>query len=249
MKNDEFGDRMKQYEKVYTQQRIGINDYLCVRIDGKGFSKFTRGFEKPFDQNLSNAMIRTASAILKETHAAIAYTQSDEMTFIYKPSEKATEYMFGGKVSKINSVLASMATAHFNKIISEYVLYNSDDGTCGTIDKLAYFDCRAWAVPSIIEASNVLLWRAQDAKKNSVSAMCRWTAGHKKMKDLNQVQMIVLMQKDGHNWHALENKWKYGTFIKNKQIEVSLGVYRSRVEPIEIGYYGDMSLEDRIELI
>jgi tRNA(His) 5'-end guanylyltransferase len=50
-------------------------------------------------------MVTTTKALVKETHASVGYTQSDEITLIYAPTEG--ERIFGGKVSKINSVFAS----------------------------------------------------------------------------------------------------------------------------------------------
>lgn len=47
MEKDDFGNRMKEYERKYTNTRIPVSDTLCVRIDGKRFSKFTKGFTKP----------------------------------------------------------------------------------------------------------------------------------------------------------------------------------------------------------
>lgn len=67
----DLGDRMKSYEKAeYT--RIG-GDYVLhpnipflARIDGHTFSKFTNGFEKPYDLNISQAMIRTTADLVKK---------------------------------------------------------------------------------------------------------------------------------------------------------------------------------------
>ena len=257
MKHDEFGDRMKGYEKDFTSSNVGIDDVLCVRLDGKGFSKFTKGFKKPFDDILTGVMVSTMMNLVKETHANIGYTQSDEITLIYTPGEKAKEYMYGGKVSKINSILASMATYYFN----------NDLAACISVGKPAFFDCRAWAVPDIAEASNVLLWRAQDAKKNSTSALFRWTAGHKAMKDLDQAGMKkYLLENNGVDWNSLPNKWKYGTYAKPVTIESylteddlshipenkrpkNLLVKRTKIQQINVGYYGDLNLNQRINLI
>jgi len=202
MKHDDFGDRMKELEGRYTSARVPASDYLCVRIDGKGFSKFTKGFVKPFDERVTYAMVETTEFLVEETHANIGYTQSDEITLIYSVGEKANEQIFGGKVSKINSILASMATATFDEVIRDHT------------DKRAFFDCRAWGVPTNIEASNVLLWRVQDARKNSVSAMFRWTLGSKAMHGLDQTQMKAKMLEAGHDWNDLIDEYKYGTYVK-----------------------------------
>lgn len=258
MKQDDFGDRMKAYEKEYTEAHVPIDQILCVRIDGKGFSKFTKNFKKPFDDRLGETMKKTMMALVKETHASIGYTQSDEITLIYTPGEKATEYMFGGKVSKINSILASMATYHFNRLLSVYI----------DVDKPAFFDCRAWAVPDLIEASNVLLWRVQDARKNSISSLFRWTAGHSKMHGLSGEEMKTLLKSDYFtDWNELPNKYKYGTYAKPVTVESYLSqeelmkipehkrpaievlVKRTNVQELDLGYFGDYNLQHRLEYI
>lgn len=247
MKHDEFGDRMKLYESAYTEQRVKADSVLCVRIDGKRFSKFTRGFTKPFDRDLTKAMVETTKQLVKDTSANVGFAQSDEITLIYTIGEKADEYIFGGKTSKINSVLASMATANFNHYILKYApIPMAGKG-------YAYFDCRSWAVPTILEASNVLLWRVQDARKNSISTLFRWTAGAKKMMYKDQVQMKqCLLDEYQTDWNDLSNQWKYGTYIKPvaREIETADGIaVRKKIEQVDLGYYGDLSLEDRINFI
>ncbi|MFA7408280.1 MAG: tRNA(His) guanylyltransferase Thg1 family protein [Anaerolineaceae bacterium] len=204
-KHDDFGNRMKGYEKTGTWLTVPVTQPLCIRIDGKGFSKFTKGFSKPFDARIRAAMVETTKTLIEVTSAKIGYTQSDEISLVILPGEHASEHIFGGKVSKLNSILASVATAHFNKALGH--------------TKLAYFDCRSFGVPTLEEAANVLLWRAQDARKNSISAACRWIAGHREMQNLDQQQMINLMSsKYGIFWHGLEPEFKYGTLVFSKNM-------------------------------
>jgi tRNA(His) 5'-end guanylyltransferase len=258
MKNDVFGDRMKAYEKAYTSAHVPIDKILCVRIDGKGFSKFTKGFKKPFDDRICDSMAYTMKKLVENTHASIGYVQSDEITLIYTPKEKAAEYIFGGKVSKINSILASMATWHFNYALGAYVEH----------DTPAFFDCRAWAVPDLIEASNVLLWRVQDARKNSISSLFRWTVGHSKMHGLSGEEMKALLKSDYFtDWDLLPNKYKYGTYAKPVTVESYLSqeellripahkrpaaevlVKRTSVQELDLGYFGDYDIQHRLEYV
>lgn len=259
MKHDEFGDRMKAYERVYTETRIGIDEILCVRIDGKGFSKFTKNCVKPFDNDFANLMIGTTEDLVRETKASLGYVQSDEITLIFVPGGKQSEYLFGGKVSKINSILASMATGFFQARI------NKLDKPIGR--GIPFFDCRAFAVPDIIEASNVVLWRVQDCRKNSVSAQFRWTLGHSKMKDLSCYQMREVLKSDANvTWEDLPVRYKYGTFVKRTTVEKELTldeylripehsrpetgiVLRSEVSSFALEYFGDFSLEDRVDFL
>lgn len=253
MKQDEFGDRMKALEGAFTSAKVSPDKWMAVRIDGRGFSKFTKGFAKPFCGRITNSMVAATKVLVKETHASVGYTQSDEITLLYPPSEG--ERIFGGKVSKINSVFASIATAHFNHHIRQYV------------DRHAYFDCRTWEVPTDVEASNTLLWRVQDARKNSISSYFRWTVGHKQMQNLSGDQMIQYLKDNGHpEWDHLHDVWKYGTYIKPvtreeyldaDQLEkipehkrpADLKVTRTVVQMVDLGYFGDLSLEQRVNFV
>ena len=237
MNYDNFGNRMKEYEEKYTSSRILGNSFLCARLDGKNFSSYTRGFEKPFDFELTNVMIHVTEALVKETHASHGYTQSDEISLFFTQTQH--EHIFGGKVSKLNSILASMASAHFNSLIRS--------------SKLAYFDCRSFAIPSALEAS----------------ALCRWTCGHKNMQHLNQEQMKYLMRTEyGVNWEDLAEVHKYGSHSKRKFLRKSISeeerlniperyrpeegtiVNRTKVVSFsDIGYFGDWLSNDRVNFI
>lgn len=158
MQADDLGDRMKMYEGAATTRFTGEKP-VCARLDGRGFSKYTKDFKKPFDPKISGTMAYVTKELVGATNATIGYTQSDEITLIWK--EKP---FFDGKIMKMVSVLASMASVGFNDTI---VLPYSFG------ERKALFDCRVWEVPNLDEAANVLLWRALDAKKNAMSSACR----------------------------------------------------------------------------
>ncbi len=242
MKNDEFGNRMKGLEQKYTSLVVPISDILCVRLDGKGFSKFTKRFTKPFDQVMTDVMAETTKFLVKELNAKISYTQSDEITLIFSASEKQNEHIFGGKVSKINSIIASMATATFNHFMQK----QSPLKTAGI--GLAYFDCRSWGVSSKVEASNVILWRVHDCRKNSISATFRWNCGKADMMNKSGKEMIEYMKERGLDWNDLSPQWKYGIFFQRENY-IKNGVIRSHVVEKPNIYYGDLTLEERINYI
>ena len=52
MRASSLSDRMKEYELV-SQTKLIKKLPVIIRLDGRGFSKFTRGFEKPVDKELS----------------------------------------------------------------------------------------------------------------------------------------------------------------------------------------------------
>jgi len=210
MKHDDFGNRMKAFESVYTDARIPIELPMMVRVDGKGFSKFTKGFNKPFDDDLSGAMIAMTKQLVKETGADFGYTQSDETSLVFFPRGKQSEHYLGGKVSKVNSIVASMASVTFN----HFIMKSSPVAMAGR--GLPYFDCRVWSVDSDMEAMNTVLWRMQDAKRNSISSLCHNTMGHKKMQNLSGDTMISTMKADYDvDWFSIPDRYRFGTIVTN----------------------------------
>ena len=64
-KKDSLGDRMKgNYESV-TKTKLVKRMPVAIRIDGKAFHTFTRGFNKPYDLVLSKRKVIFSSEEVK----------------------------------------------------------------------------------------------------------------------------------------------------------------------------------------
>jgi tRNA(His) 5'-end guanylyltransferase len=85
--NTGFGDRMKAYERQETSRRLLPLLPALVRIDGKNFSRFTTGLERPFDARLSDLMVATTKYLVEESNALCGYTQSDEISLLLLSDE------------------------------------------------------------------------------------------------------------------------------------------------------------------
>ncbi|MGY3567902.1 tRNA(His) guanylyltransferase Thg1 family protein [Sinomonas sp. RB5] len=98
--------------------------YAVVRVDGNGFSKYTRSLVRPFDAGFAVDMQATALFLAAQVQGAVAaYTQSDEISVLLAaPSTAKSEAWFGGQVQKIVSITAALATAKFNDLRSEHGL-------------------------------------------------------------------------------------------------------------------------------
>jgi len=96
----DLASRVKHYEMNHTKIALDENLPICVRIDGKTFSTYTRHLEKPFDKRLSQIMISTMNYLMEKTNAHLGYTQTDEKQEIF----------YAGKVQKLTSILSSIAT-------------------------------------------------------------------------------------------------------------------------------------------
>lgn len=209
--NDALGDRMKLYESAMAQQRFMPGLPIVARIDGRGFSKFTKGMERPFDVDMTNAMIHTTKELVKHTNASVGYTQSDEITLIwYSPTFKSKTW-FDGRVQKMVSLLGAHATLYFNQFIMEHMpKYAKRNPT---------FDARVWNVPTLVEAVNVLIWREWDATKNSVQMAGHHYFSHKQLhkKHTGEIQEMMWSE-HGVNWNSYPKFFKRGTYVGWQQL-------------------------------
>lgn len=212
---DSFGDRMKDFEQSEAGRRLMPLLPIMVRLDGKGFSSFTRGLARPYDEGLSKLMIEVTKFLVDQSNARVGYTQSDEISLVLYSDSYDSQIFFDGKIQKLTSVLASMATAKFNELLPEYVPAKKG--------KIAFFDCRVWSVPSLVEASNTILWRELDASKNSVQMLARCHFSHKALEGKNKTSQLLMLEGIGINWGNYPSFFKRGTFIQRskKLIELS----------------------------
>ena len=56
---DNIGDRMKNNYENISKTKLMRRTPVALRLDGKAFHSFTRGFEKPFDEVLGRTMRET----------------------------------------------------------------------------------------------------------------------------------------------------------------------------------------------
>lgn len=206
---DKMGDRLKMFEGIEAGRILIPNLPICVRVDGRAFHTFTRGMNRPYDERMSKAMIETMKYLVKKTDACIGYVQSDEISLVLSDSK---EPLFGGRVQKLTSIIAAMATAKFNDEIHK-----------SFPDKpLAEFDCRVWNVPNRTEAANTILWREFDATKNSISMAARSVYSDNQLLNKNSSDKQELLWQKGINWDKYPVFFKRGTYARRVVMERKL---------------------------
>ena len=226
-----LGDRMKDYEKIY-RNFIPKQNYTIIRLDGKAFHTFTKGFEKPFDDRLMNMMDQAAITLCSEIQGAkFAYVQSDEISILVTDVENPqSEIWFNGNVQKITSVSASIAANAFNKTMvytlanekaNEYQKSEDKNGYDAFMEvlemKFANFDSRIFVPPSQIEAYNAFLWRQRDWVRNSISMTAQAKFGHSKCFKKNTFELKQMLLNEGIDWDKFDEKLKKGRLIVKKE--------------------------------
>lgn len=226
-KNDALGNRMKRYENVtrnYLTRRVPV----IIRVDGKAFHTFTRGMKKPFDNIFMQTMQETMRYLCENIQGcALGYTQSDEITLVLTDYETiTTDAWFGYNIQKMSSISASMATLAFNKFFEENVniysenlfdAWNTTEEDWGYFEALsdkvnkALFDSRVFSLPKE-EVCNCLIWRQQDATRNSIQAVGQANFSQKQLhgKSCNVIQDMLFTEK-GVNWNDFPTDCKRGT--------------------------------------
>lgn len=230
--NDELGRRMKDYYENIAKTKLMRRTPVAIRIDGRAFHTFTRGFEKPFDTILMKSMQGTMKYLCENIQGCVfGYTQSDEITLILQDyKELTTDAWFDYEVQKICSISASMATMAFNRYFEENVKMWADttpftsegnkllETYRNAISKGAMFDARCFNIPKE-EVCNLVYWRQLDATRNSIQMVGQANFSHRELqgKSCNMIQDMLLTQKD-INWNDFPTPCKRGTACLKKFI-------------------------------
>lgn len=214
---DSLGDRMKEnYEdraKTYLTRRTPV----IIRLDGKAFHSFTRGFRRPYDVVFHRAMNNTMLYLCSNIQGCkFGYTQSDEISLLLTDyGTLNTDAWFGYAVQKMCSVAASMATAAFNYYFAREVeLVDWEEQSY--ISKLrqnlyfAMFDARCFNIPES-EVANCFIWRQNDATRNAIRSLgqCYFSDRDLHGKSNSEVQEM-LMSIHGINFDDMLVAFKRG---------------------------------------
>ena len=253
---DELGTRMKEFYEGVSKTRLVRRMPVAIRIDGKAFHTFTRGFQKPFDEILVKSMQDTMKYLCENIQGCVlGYTQSDEITLIlvdYKHLN--SDAWFDYEIQKMCSIAASMATMAFNKafasnvakqskrLYSEY-LEEKDASYIDTLEiamnKGAMFDARCFNIPKE-EVANLIYWRQLDATRNSIQMVGQANFSHKELqnKSCNMIQEMLFAEK-GINWNDYPTYLKRGsccikTTIQNPNVDIKDGAYPKSVWMIDL---------------
>lgn len=245
--HDDLGRRMKEYYEQIPKTKLMRRCPVIIRIDGKAFHSFTKGFKRPFDNVLIESMQETMKYLCENIQGCVlGYHQSDEISLVLVDYHKLTSNAwFDYEVQKICSIAASMATVAFNKIFEqnciEYsqVVPNTELGRkvmdvySKASEKGAMFDARCFNIPKE-EVTNYIYWRQLDATRNSIQMVGQANFLHEELhgKSCNQIQDMLMTQKD-INWNDFPVYQKRGSCcVKESYSTVDLSTYTGSIDAI-----------------
>ena len=154
MKFNDFDKMMREFEEALDQY-VPETSYMVARLDGRGFTKLTKDFEKPFSGQFHDMMVKTVHALMTcGFNVLYGYTQSDEISLLFDPNERA----FNRKVRKYDSILGGTASDAFSL----------------ELGKIAVLDCRVIPLPTVDDVCDYFLWRQEDSVRNALNSYCYW---------------------------------------------------------------------------
>lgn len=219
-----------------SEDKILPNCWIVVRIDGRGFHKFSQkhNFEKPNDVRALSLMNRAAAVVMQEfKDILISYGQSDEYSFILRKDST----LYNRRTSKIMSYVNSLFSSSY---VFFWHHYFKDQ-------KLKYppcFDSRVVLYPTDENLRDYLSWRQADCHINNLYNTTFWnlvlkggltnTEAEKRLcgtfaSDKNE----ILFHDFGINYNNEAELFKKGTILLRKRIKhPSHGKMRQIVLPL-----------------
>ncbi|KAN0093622.1 tRNA guanylyltransferase [Hyaloscypha variabilis] len=157
-----------EYVKAFEQPDLLLpNTWIVVRIDGRGFHKFSTkyNFEKPNDRRALDLMNAAAKAVMTELpDIVIAYGISDEYSFVFHKSCA----LFERRSSKLVTTIVSTFTAYYVHLWASFFPETPLSAP------LPSFDGRAVQYPSVQNLRDYMSWRQVDCHINNLYNTAFW---------------------------------------------------------------------------
>lgn len=220
----ELANEMRNFEDVF-KLKLGGDDFVVIRTDGRNFRSFTKGMKEPYDDIFLKTMQQTMMSLCQTIPGCVyAYSFSDEISIILSTDKINGWYKL--EVEKIVSVTASLTTIFFNKHFCKLVLDYEQENSVTSEEsqqnkeyinnmkqkmQTATFDCRAFVLPEE-KIIDYLKFRQLYCIEYSVGKMYRSMFGKQTPVNRNQTskKMCALLKKSGNPWTNKSSHQKLG---------------------------------------
>lgn len=206
----ELSDAQKAFER---DDAIDLRKPVVIRVDGRAFHTFTRGLVKPYDERLGQCMIQTARYLVEKFLPTVGYVQSDEITLVFCNTKRLP---FSGRIQKLVSLVASTATAVFNREVTKRMPEKQH--------MLPIFDGRIFNVPDVATAIDNVFWRCCDATRNSIFSAAYAVFSSKQLhrQGVNR-NILMLAEKRQINWFTdYPAHFQVGTLLTRETKHVTM---------------------------
>lgn len=226
---------MKNHEHKH-RRTLPRGEYQLIRLDGRAFHTYTKGLDRPFDREFSEAMEETMLFLCNEIQGVrVGYVQSDEISLLItdwktvEPSDsnpdgvQQGQLWMGGIEAKIISLSAAMATAKFNEIRNRQKAGPNGKRIAKT---LPIFDARVWTFEGTPEGESLVkryfFWRRADAFKNAVTMAALAQFSHKELHKKHTDDKIEMLAGTKFDVEALESRFKFGLIASRESFDADV---------------------------
>lgn len=246
------------------------HQFFTLRLDGVSFGRFItscralRLFPQGYSSHFSKLMLAAAEAVQRRVHGTFVFTQSDEMTILVPPCAQAPDgsyppHMYAGRVAKLTTLAASLATHAFGRALDQLAREKGVDllsdqylAICGL------FDCRLGVFDTHDDALRLVLWRAYECAMNGVSDRVFQMHDVAEAKEVRRKHTGVKLRfMEAHGVLPMSDHQAYGTVIRkvfrpkdpikpvNKEWRVCMrGVFEQKSENLLTAYVRHVQLKE-----
>lgn len=221
---NDMGNHIKLNEEMLPPGgRFQSGRPLVVRLDGSGFSRYTKDLCRPFDLTYRQIMVEVSKDLAVHYQADLFYTQSDEITLVWFNMSYIGRHgvnnvlPFDGRHKKIISETAGRCTSMFNKLTYERMPHKRG--------QIAYFDSRAYQPYTDDIALLSVRWRILDSIKNAVNQCLYFLEpNHNKFKGVKHQDRIKLLRDhETFDWDGTPSWLKEGTLMYKAKVLKDVG--------------------------
>ncbi|XP_065332200.1 probable tRNA(His) guanylyltransferase isoform X1 [Cloeon dipterum] len=162
MANSKF-EYVRNFE---TDDRCLPNTWIVVRVDGRGFHRFSEKheFAKPNDKRSLDLMGKAAGRVMTEfKEICLAYGQSDEFSFVFKRDMDLHKRRASKLMTSVASIFTSAFVFHWPQFFDIPLKYPPS------------FDGRVVLYPTTQNLRDYLSWRQADCHINNLYNTAFWT--------------------------------------------------------------------------
>lgn len=243
-----------EYVRNFESEEVLLpNCWIVVRIDGKGFHKFSEkhNFSKPNDLRALSLMNRAAVSVMQEyKDISIAYGESDEYSFVFRKDT----LLYNRRKNKIMTYINSLFSSSYVYFWKEYF----------HDVKLKYppsFDSRVVLYPTDQNLRDYLSWRQADCHINNLYNTTFWNlilkggltnveAEKKLCGTFSNDKNEILFSEFGVNYNNEAEIYKKGTILLRKKLQHPVhGKTRQVILPLHEDLIGNPFWERNSEIL
>lgn len=156
-----LADRIRSYQDLSDYQLLKQLPVIIV-LNVRSCSKLTSLIDKPFSADFVELMISVVAKLCQDVDGIVlSYTYNDQIVLAIRNDQTpTTDCWYNNKIQPIVSAASSIATLEFNRVRVEKNIKLFGD---------AIFTAKTFAVPNIIELTNVIIHMQQNCFHKSLS--------------------------------------------------------------------------------